>query len=312
MKKSVLAIILLIMSFFKGYGQCVETNYFSTLLNFEDTTGYYDCLIQRDSTDTVNRWQIGIPTKAVFDSAYSPVNVIVTDTANTYKPNDTSIFIFAALPGASSRVWHLHTFGGRYYVNSDTLTDFGRIEYSPNKGITWINLMEDTTGLVEWKSWLTEKPVLSGNSNGWKHFRCIINIPDSIHVFSTWSWPLGYTDTVLYRFTFITDSAETYKNGLMFDDIEIFEEVESVSDPHASNNLITVYPTPAQSTLRVSYAQPMHQPQIRITNSLGQTMRIMNNYTATDIDISDLPNGVYMLQCADDKVCASKRFVVSR
>ncbi len=294
------------MSCCKGYGQCAENAGF---LNFEDSTGYYDRLMQRDSTDTVNRWQIGRPNKAVLNSAYSPVNVIITDTTNTYKPNDTSVFTFALTPGPSSRDWHWNTFSSRYYVNSDTLTDYGRIEYSPNKGVTWINLLEDTTGLVIWEfPYGTEKPVLSGNSNGWKHFECRINIPDSIHVFSH-NWTL---DTAVYRFTFITDSIETYKDGLMFDCFYIGEAVESVSDPYASNNLITVYPTPAQSILRVSYAQPMHQPQIRITNTMGQTIRIMNNYTATDIDITDLPNGVYMLQCADDKVCASKRFVVGR
>jgi len=306
MEKSVLAILLLIISCCRGYGQCSETAGF---LNFEDTTGYYDRLMQRDSTDTVNRWQIGRPNKAVLNSAYSPVNVIITDTTNTYKPNDTSVFTFALTPGPSSRYWHWNIFSGRYYVNSDTLTDYGRIEYSPNKGVTWINLLEDTTGLVIWEfPYGTEKPVLSGNSNDWKLFECRINIPDSIHVFSH-NWTV---DTAIYRISFITDSIETYKDGLMFDCLYIGEAIESVTDPYAANSLITVYPTPAQSTLRVSYAQPMHQPQIRITNSLGQTMRIMNNYTATDIDITELPNGVYMLQCADDKVCASKRFVVSR
>ncbi len=308
MKKSILAILILIISCCKGYGQCGLTDIWFSIIDFENTTSYYNCLIQRDSTDTVNRWQIGIPHKTVFDSAYSPVNVIVTDTTNTYKPNDTSVFMFAVIPGPSSRYWHWHTLGGLYYANSDTLTDFGRIEFSPNKGLTWINILEDTTGLVLWDSWGTQKPVLTGNSNGWKQFRCRINIPDSIHVFEL----SRFSDTMLYKFTFITDSVETYKDGLMFDDISIYEGIESVTDPYASNNLITVYPTPAQSTLRVSYAQPMHQPQIRITNSMGQTMRIMNHYTATDIDISDLPNGVYMLQCADDKGCASKRFVVSR
>jgi hypothetical protein len=310
MKKSVLVIILLVTSCCSGYGQCAGTEYSGLDISFEEPTSYLNCLIQKDSTDTVNRWQIGTPNKAVFNSAYSPINVIVTDTLNTYKPSDTSVFMFAKIPGYSSIGWKWHTFGGRYYVNSDTLTDYGRIEYSPNKGVTWINLLEDTTGLVLWDSWGTQKPVLSGNSNGWKSFNCIVNIPESIHVFNELN---RLSDTMLYRFTFITDSAETYKDGIMFDNIVVNEMViDNVSDPYASNNLITVYPTPAQSTLRVSYAQPMHQPQIRITNSMGQTIRIMNNYTATDIDISDLPNGVYMLQCADDKVCASKRFVVSR
>ena len=311
MRKSVLAIIILIISCCKGYGQCVgEGDDF--IVNFE-SGGFFNfsCLIQKDSTDTVNVWEIGIPSKSVFDTAFSPINVIVTDKTNTYKTNDTSWFMFAKRPGTASAIWGWHIFEGMYYVNSDTISDYGKIEYSPNNGVTWIDLLQDTSGLVIWEDYWGAsyiKPVLSGNSNGWKRFQCRINIPDSIHIFSS----NLFADTVLYRFTFITDSVETNKDGLMFDNINVSELTESVTDPHASNNLITVYPTPAQSTLRVSYAQPMRQPQIRITNSMGQTIRIMNNYTATDIDISDLPNGVYMLQCADDKVCASKRFVVSR
>ena len=311
MKKSVLAIILLILSCFKGYGQCIGGP-FDFIYNFDNSIVDYNCLIQKDSTDTVNVWEVGIPSKSVFDTAFSPINVIVTDKTNTYKANDTSWFMFAKRPGTASIDWGWHLFEGMYYVNSDTITDYGKIEYSPNNGDTWIDLLNDTSGVVSWNDYpgsAYKKPVLSGNSNGWKFFTCRIHIPDSIHVFNYQNIDTGIT---LYRFTFITDSNETNKDGLMFDDFKFYDAAESVSDPYASNNIITVYPTPAQSTLRVSYAQPMHQPQIRITNSLGQTMRIMNNYTATDIDISDLPNGVYMLQCADDKVCASKRFVVSR
>ena len=114
MKKTVLAIILLLISCCKGYGQCVLKDIWYSIIDFENTTSYYNCLIQRDSTDTLNMWQIGKPHKTVFDSAYSPVNVIVTDTANTYKPNDTSVFMFAVIPGESSRFWNWHTFGGRY------------------------------------------------------------------------------------------------------------------------------------------------------------------------------------------------------
>jgi len=311
MKKGVLAIILLIISCGKGYGQCIGDP-FDFIYNFDNSIVDYNCFIRKDSTDTVNVWEVGIPSKSVFDTAFSPINVIVTDKINTYKTNDTSWFMFAKRPGTASSDWGWHKFDGMYYVNSDTISDYGKMEYSPNNGITWIDLFKDTSGLVGWYDYPGTgyiKPVLSGNSNGWKRFRCTIRIPDSI-LASNHFYP--NTAITLYRFTFITDSIETNKDGLMFDDFKFYDIAESVTDPYASNNLITVYPTPAQSTLRVSYAQPMHQPQIRITNSLGQTMRTMNNYTATDIDITELPNGVYMLQCADDKVCASKRFVVSR
>ena len=40
---------------------------------------------------------------------------------------------------------HTAILSGEYYVNSDSLTDFGLIEFSPDNGTTWIDLINDTT-----------------------------------------------------------------------------------------------------------------------------------------------------------------------
>ena len=60
-----------------------------------DTTNFEGSLVQIeiDTSNAGNIWQIGQPDKAIFDSAFSAPNAIVTDTVNYYPINDSSSFI---------------------------------------------------------------------------------------------------------------------------------------------------------------------------------------------------------------------------
>lgn len=64
---------------------------------------------------------------------------------------------------------HTVILSGQYFVNSDTLTDFGIIEMSPDNGNTWIDLINDTINAYAIQ-WNVTKPTLTGNSNGWLNF----------------------------------------------------------------------------------------------------------------------------------------------
>lgn len=55
------------------------------------------------------------------------------------------------------------------YNNSDSLNDYRMIEFSPDNGITWIDLLNDTE-YSSYYYWQPPKPVLTGNSNGWQRF----------------------------------------------------------------------------------------------------------------------------------------------
>ena len=87
-----------------------------------------------------NLWQIGKPQKAVFNSSHSSPNAIITDSINTYPPNDTSLFIARKLAFSGFEYHYVAALYGNYFVNSDTLNDFGIIEFSPDNGTTWIDL----------------------------------------------------------------------------------------------------------------------------------------------------------------------------
>src|SRR4051812_30284690 len=59
-------------------------------MNTRDTVTKYFYI---DSLQTNNIWQLGKPSKPVFDSAYSKPLALVTDTLHPYPINNTSSFI---------------------------------------------------------------------------------------------------------------------------------------------------------------------------------------------------------------------------
>ncbi len=270
-------------------------------LTFEDTSRLNHLLFDITSNPN-NIWQIGAPQKTIFTGAYSAPNVIVTDTVNPYPANDTSIFtIMNVTLGGGFVAPHTVVLGGEYYVNSDTITDFGKIEFSPDNGINWVDLLTDTI-YASLYYWNTPKPTLTGNSNGWQNF--FVNIAGLGPVFN-----IQNGDTVLYRFTFISDSIQTNKDGLMFDNLhyeDYFEGIEEIQN----DNLISISPNPASDELRIYSSNMKDNSRIQILSYTGQLLYENVNFTEESIDIRHLINGIYLLKYSDSKYFSVKRFVV--
>lgn len=274
-------------------GQSLYDNY---ILNFDDTSRYNHILIDSFSNPN-NIWQLGVANKSVFSSVN---NVMITDTQNPYPTNDTSIFIIKNVACCSGFVEaHTVTFNGLYSIQSDTITDFGMIEFSPNNGGTWINLLTDTAyfSYIDW----TLKPVLTGNSGGWKNFYCrlaqlgpLLNIQND--------------DTILYRFTFISDSIQTNKDGLMFDDFEFMDFTEDIHELKSNFSLPT-FPNPASNILSISIPMELLQSSkkysLKIYNILGLLVqesdipKAVYDKSSLSININDLKTGLFFIQIVD-------------
>jgi hypothetical protein len=187
-----------------------------------------------------NIWQIGIPQKPILNNAWSIPNVIITDTIYSYPVNDTSSFIIEGIAthSSSSILWFNFNLSFQYFVDSDTLTDFGKIEFSPDNGTTWIDLLSHPLCLGYWIVSGTnyEAPVLTGTSGGWVY--TTLNMRElgiylDIQPGTIFKW----------RFTFISDAMQSNRDGLMYDNIFIeisppigLEEV----DLNANRKLIKV------------------------------------------------------------------------
>lgn len=269
-------------------------------INFED----WDIIEERIFIDTIsnqnNIWQIGQPSKIIFNEAYSIPNSIVTDTLNYYPINDTSSFIITHVrPGdqGGNETLQLNFW---FKSNSDTLTDYGTVEASIDNGQSWINLLtDDVTYNFQW---LSTKPVLTGNTDDWQQFALEMNML---------TYELGYSDTILYKFTFISDDINNDKEGWMIDNLWFADEWESIETirPHFNSSVIP-NPVNKYGILRFENDQQIKN-KIEILNLNGQVIEaIETNSNKIEIHILDLIQGVYIYRITNERGSSFGKFII--
>jgi Secretion system C-terminal sorting domain len=247
-----------------------------------------------------NIWQIGMPQKNIFDSAYTVPNAIVTDTIQPYPINDTSSFIIHHIVNAGIMWSNNADMKGQYFVNSDTLTDFGMIEVSVDNGVTWIDMLNDTL-LNYGVGYSDSKPVLSGNSGGWTSFKLFFSGLNSLPGYPS----MNYGDTVLFRFSFISDSIQTNKDGLMFDNIFV-EDVPPVGlhEFKINSNELHIFPNPASKIVYIDYPDSKESNfEIDIIDASGKLISKFSSTTNMfEINIEHFPKGEYYILDSSKKV----------
>jgi len=273
-------------------GNC-QSNISLYNFTFEDTT--HEHFMYRDTISNPNCiWQIGAPQKTVFTSSQSLPNSIITDTLNPYPINDTSSFIIKHEVGWGYLCAGLGTvkLSGSYYVNSDSLNDFGIIEFSPDNGITWVLI---TTGPNAWPySINAAPPIFTGNSGGWKYFNLSLDGVDGMYNFQ----PL---DTVQYKFTFISDGNLDNKDGLMFDNLAILD-ICTIGTNEYQNQNTNAYPNPFTTTLNLNY-EHLTKGKLFIYDMTGKLVHSesIKNSNSTTVSTSTFNKGIYFYKIVDAK-----------
>jgi hypothetical protein len=246
-----------------------------------------------DTTDTNNVWQIGKPQKTLFDSAFSLPNAILTDTINSYPVNDTSVFY----------VWytnHLQFWSPilhfRFKINADSLNDYGIIEASPDSGQTWVNITNnnnygwDITSFSQ-GNWIASDSIpFTGTSDGWYVFE--------LGMYS-WDNDFGYNDSILYRFTFISDNIETNQEGWIIDNINMWDIISNVEElNNNTENHSRIFPNPLteESILQTTNNETIER--INIYSALGKKLNtiIKPNETAISINKNEYYSGIFIYE----------------
>jgi hypothetical protein len=300
MKKTAFTIIfqLMIVVFTFGQPYCYYT------IDFEGGHPPGDSLevINHLSIDTIsnpnNIWQMGKPNKQIFHSALTLPNAIVTDTVNSYPVNDTSSFIIHFIIQTTPSIPASLLIGFYYFINSDTLTDYGLIEFSPNNGQTWIDLQHDSTYFnyiadmngTLFSTGFAEIPELSGNSSGWNY--CGFRLADLGQLFNV---QMG--DTVLWKFSFISDNQQTNKDGLMIDEIYIENCYPiGLSDISGFDIKNKPYPNPTTDYLNIELESDQFDTyDVLIKDSYGKTVQLNKKFAQQrmTINLTDLSSGLY-------------------
>ncbi len=265
------------------------------IIDFDEQSIIDNHIIIDTISNPNNIWAIGSPNKDhMFD--YNPfgLNAIVTDLQEPYPTNDTSSFYIRHIrypwePGCG--------------VNNNTLLldfwfmmdagsgDYGQVEVSIDS-VTWINLM--TQDEEYWFEWQAPKPVLSGEE-AYGHFSL-----DMVEL----TYQVGYSDTLWYRFSFISDSIQDNRDGWLIDDIAIHDWWEGIEE--YDSEAIKIYPNPSAGLIHIaSNTQNTTYHTIQIIDMMGQT--VWKQKTNAKTLNLDLPNGQYLMKLLDaDKVYTKK------
>lgn len=279
-----------------------------TTINFEG----FSTLIEIDTSNADNIWQIGSPNKVVFDSSYSAPNAIVTDTIGFYPANNLSTFTYEfVLNGANINIFFTHKY------HSQEGQDGGYIELSCDNGNTWQHLFfnpsiqeVDSTGFYYTSNLYSEsdtifngKPAFSGQSTDWH----------SAHI--AFPCMVAKTDLdCLLRFTFSSDSVGSQHEGWLIDDISISYFWCSGIEEHPQNKVF-IAPNPISDK---AIFQLLDDLQIRngtltVFDTFGRSVdnrqRVVGN--RFEYDATGLKSGIYSYRLVDeDHFSATGKFVV--
>ncbi|MBI4649254.1 MAG: T9SS type A sorting domain-containing protein, partial [Bacteroidia bacterium] len=197
-----------------------------------------------------NIWQIGPPLKNILDTTLTPPNVLITDTINPYPPNNISSFElrFRKPYGYDWLCWSYMTFGFSYKIDTDTLRDGFYIEISYNGSNEWTNILyDDVADVIFFHGIYPETDTLFNGESGFS--RIVDSVWDWGSFGCEWFWDnenADLIDSAAIRVTFISDSIDTQKEGVMLDFIiVVVEDRCSVSVNAIQNNKqVVIFPNP--------------------------------------------------------------------
>lgn len=268
-----------------------------------DTLGPKAIII--DTTYHNNVWQIGRPNKTAFTAAHSNPNALITDTVNHYPANDTSVF-YIKIPAQhllSGSYWGLAEFSFFYKLDIDS-GEIAKVEMSVDSGTHWSNVLVDTIP-YNFKFHFTT-PDLAHSSASWQYFDL-----------TSWDgnfYPAVVTpqDSIIFRFTFISDSIDTHKDGWMIDDMYVQYYLEGIAPLFRKDDIISIYPNPSSGTVYIKPKTNFRQSvSITIADMNGKEVYRRDDFHDKFLQLS-LPDGMYIMKYYTDKEFAVKQLMIKK
>jgi hypothetical protein len=259
-----------------------------------------DCSWMELDTSASNQWQMGLPSKPFFDTAYSVPNCILTDSILPYSPSNTSSFIIplhdeggGMMFNRGIRFWHK--------FQSDTLLDGGYIEFSYDYGETWFNVFDHTTLYPEFEFYSENLYEAADTLMGGTH--AFTGTSDWMYtqLQFIWAYPIktDIPDTLLLKFNFISDSSDTGKDGWMIDNISSFYAIFGGLDELDLLTSLHIYPNPSNTITSINYAKHNNETYaLNVLNMGGQSLIQMSGLigSTVSLDTRKLPKGIYEVQ----------------
>jgi hypothetical protein len=288
---------------------------FNSYIDFETNND----LIKIDTSQSDNIWQIGVPSKILFNSGYYAPKAIVTDTLNNYPINNLSTFQIKIIPDTTVAwygQWGVGVLNFWHKYDMESNKDGGYIEIKYDNDTNWTNVIFDSL------------PEFGINHNNFYSSSDTIegNIPAFTGTSSTWTfsqfewnWCFGVKgydhDSIVIKFIFKSDSTNTNQEGWLIDDLTFYIDLCGGGFPELGNDNIMsfVYPNPVTDISYFKIDSPLHDTKdILIYNSLGVLKKTLKSASdKTIIRNTDYNQGVYYYNVITNDIIISKgKFII--
>jgi len=290
------------------YSQEYLTNYFDGADTVENRTIEIDY-----RTDTINNiWQIGKPQKAIFDSASTKPNAIVTDTINFYPNNDTSSFIAKI---NADFTWSAGVFALQWMqkLDYDTVFDGGKLEFSVDSGLTWENALNSA---YNYNFYGFNAENLDTLHNGEYVFTGTDSTWRNIWLCYGFTWIGLYNNYVEFKFTSISDGINNNKEGWLIDNLYAYTTYVHTTVDLGYENYINIFPNPTQDKLHIDLQKRKGFHLIEKMEVFDISGALIDSYenipTRFYIDTKKYTEGNYFLKIQTNFKTETVKFVVKR
>ncbi len=322
MKQTIFILSLLFISILSFSQKNIGDEYSVDTITFEDT-----CLYLKIDTSATNIWQVGEPYKTFFHESFSLPNAIVTDTLNNYPINNYSYFDL--IIDENSFLWGLDQmcFEFKHKIDTDTLKDGGYITISYDKGVTWYNIIEDTTqnyqvspvdlyfDMLNQNTYLMDDTLYNGEFGfsgkldwtttrfSWTYIPCKNKQNRNV------------LDTILIRFNFISDDINSNKEGWMIDNIRLFNvdmggDVETIRKQQHS----ILRTNPVKDKSLIIFDRRYNHIVVEVFDIEGKQIQkeILRNQKEYVFSKNNLRNGIYFIKLVfDNKFSETHKLIIS-
>lgn len=257
MKTKLLTLFILMSTFSSLVGQEEFIQYFDgadTVCVGQDYT-LSICIDIED--DTTNIWQIGVPQKPIFNSASTLPGALVTDTINSYPPDNISRFQFVIKPWINWGILALHWM---QKLDMDQRFDGGTIEFSNDLGVTWENAFNNPYVYNFYGYEIANADTLpsgdycfSGADSLWRDVWLCYDM----------SWV--HEEGLHVRYTFSSDSLDNNREGWLIDNLLAHITINHTVGEKKQEQYLNVYPNPATDII---YIQTQKLQEFHIIESM--------------------------------------------
>ncbi len=274
-----------------------------------DTNTNNSLIIEIDA-DSSNVWQIGPPQKTIFDNASTLPNAIVTDTVNSYPPNNFSRFQFEFENQGFANIVAIRWM---QKLDLEANADGGIIEMSVNNGATWSSAFDNPN---VYNLYGYDSSNVDTLQNGTIAFTGTDSTWKDIWLCYDANWWNSITSVVKFRFTLISDSTESSQDGWMIDNLVVSPTITHTINEKETDAYMHIYPTQTDGRvfIETKKLQQYHIIEnIEVLNSSGQ---VVKSYGISPIkyflNLNDLADGVYIIKVKTNVKTVTERIVLQR